>query len=318
MIAIKTIADTKLSTLCLVPTRVLLEQWQSELSKYLEEPIGVYGDGTHNLASVTVATFESAYRHMRALGNRFGLLIIDEVHHFGNGMRDEALELCTASHRLGLTATYVTKDESKKRLQDLVGPTVYALSISQLQGDYLSPFDLLTLQVDLSLPERRAYDVAIAKFREYYNEVLQACPDSAWVDFMRLAVKSPEGRAALSAWHTARKIISFPRAKLEVLSSLLDRHRERKTLIFTASTDTAYKIARRFLIMPITADIKRSERDDVLSGFREGRLKTIVSCRVLNEGVDVPDIQVAIIVGGTLGERGTHSTDWPVSSTKRR
>lgn len=55
--------------------------------------------------------------------------------------------------------------------------------------------------------------------------------------------------------------------------------------------------------MPPTCDISRRERDDVLERFRRGELRALVSARVLNEGLDVPDADVAIIVGGALGER---------------
>ena len=68
-------------------------------------PVGCYGDGAQDLAAVTVATFESAYRHMDRLGNRFDLVVVDEAHHFGCGLRDEALEMSIADARLGLTAT---------------------------------------------------------------------------------------------------------------------------------------------------------------------------------------------------------------------
>jgi superfamily II DNA or RNA helicase len=74
-------------------------------------------------------------------------------------------------------------------------------------------------------------------------------------------------------------------------------------LIFTADNETAYAIAREHLVMPLTCDIGRPERDDVLERFRNGDLRTLVSARVLNEGLDVPDADVAVVVGGALGER---------------
>jgi superfamily II DNA or RNA helicase len=56
-------------------------------------------------------------------------------------------------------------------------------------------------------------------------------------------------------------------------------------------------------MMPLTCDIGRRERDQALDAFRRGRIRALVSARVLNEGIDVPDADVAIVVGGALGER---------------
>jgi hypothetical protein len=81
---------------------------------------------------LTVATYESAYRHMDQLGNRFGLLIVDEVHHWGDGLRDEALEMAIAGARLGLTATPPRHAATAIRLAELVGPTVFELAVSDL------------------------------------------------------------------------------------------------------------------------------------------------------------------------------------------
>ena len=74
-------------------------------------------------------------------------------------------------------------------------------------------------------------------------------------------------------------------------------------LVFTADNETAYAIARERLIMPITCDIGRAEREDVLDRFKKGELRALVSARVLNEGLDVPAADVAIVVGGTQGQR---------------
>jgi superfamily II DNA or RNA helicase len=86
-------------------------------------------------------------------------------------------------------------------------------------------------------------------------------------------------------------------------ATLLARHRASRVLVFTADNDTAYAIAREHLVMPLTCDIDRRERQRALAAFQEGRLGALVSARVLNEGIDVPGADVAIVVGGTLGER---------------
>src|SRR2546426_957849 len=104
-LALAAMARAGSSALCLVPTRILLAQWLHHIKRTYAGPVGCYGDGTHEFAALTVATFESAYRHMDRLGNRFDLLVVDEAHHFGCGLRDEALEMSIAAARLGLTAT---------------------------------------------------------------------------------------------------------------------------------------------------------------------------------------------------------------------
>jgi superfamily II DNA or RNA helicase len=104
-LALEAIARTGAPALCLVPTRVLLEQWMREIGAQYGGRVGRFGDGARDLAPITVATFESAYRFMDQLGRHFKLLIVDEVHHFGSGARDECLEMSAAPLRLALTAT---------------------------------------------------------------------------------------------------------------------------------------------------------------------------------------------------------------------
>jgi superfamily II DNA or RNA helicase len=124
-LALAAMARHRFRTLCVVPTRVLLEQWRTVLAQFYHGSIGQYGDGTRALEAVTVATFASAFHHMESLGNRFDLLVVDEAHHFGTGAGDEALELCTAPARIGLTGTPPATHLQKPRLEELIGPEVY-------------------------------------------------------------------------------------------------------------------------------------------------------------------------------------------------
>ena len=302
-LALAAMQRTRLSALCLVPTRVLLDQWCREIGAVYRGTVGCYGDGVRQLTPLTVATFESAYRHMDQLGARFDLLIVDEVHHFGGGLRDEALEMTIAAARLGLTATPPRALGAGARLADLVGPTVFELAVADLAGRFLASFDAITLYLDLSPEERSAYASLSAVFNVAYREFRHAAPAANWADFTQHSGRTPAGRRALAAWRQMRRLLAFTPSKRRALRSLLERHRHSRVLVFTADNETAYAIARDHLVMPLTCDIGRQERDEVLDRFRHGDLRTLVSARVLNEGLDVPDADVAVVVGGALGER---------------
>jgi superfamily II DNA or RNA helicase len=302
-VALAAMARSRLSALCLVPTRVLLHQWLAEISGVYRAAVGCYGEGVRQLAPLTVATYESAYRHMDQLGDRFGLIIVDEVHHFGGGLRDEALEMAIADARLGLTATPPRSVAPAARLAELVGPTVFELAVSDLAGGFLASFDAITLYLDLSPEERSAYTSLSSVFKGTYAEFRRAAPDATWTEFAQHAARTAEGRYALAAWRQARRLVAFTHTKRRVLKALLERHRASRVLVFTADNEAAYAIAREHLVMPLTCDIGRQEREEVLQRFRQGELRTLVSAQVLNEGLDVPDADVAVVVGGALGER---------------
>ena len=116
-------------------------------------------------------------------------------------------------------------------------------------------------------------------------------------------MRTAEGREALQAWRAIRRILSFPRQKRELVGTLLDRHRGDRVLVFTADNETAYAVAREHLVMPLTCDIKRRERERALDLFRQGKLRALVSAQVLNEGLDVPEAEIGIIIAGRGGER---------------
>lgn len=301
-VALAAMARSAARTLCLVPTRALLRQWRGELGRFYPGPVGCLGDGEHEVQPVTVATFESAYRHMPKLGCRFELLVVDEVHHFGGGQRDEALETAAAIDRLGLTAT-PPDHRALTRLETLVGPVVFRLGLGDLAGRWLSDFDLVVLWLSLDSDEHARYTADHRQFQKVHRAFRKLHPSASWQDFVAAASQSPEGRAALNAWRRARRLLSYTGAKERAVDRLLRRHRGSRVLIFTADNDAAYAIARQHLVMPITCEIGRRERDWALDAFREGRLTALVSARVLNEGIDVPEADVAIIVGSTLGQR---------------
>jgi superfamily II DNA or RNA helicase len=303
-VALAAAAALRVPTAILCPTRVLLGQWLAALKAVHSETIGVLGDGETSISDVTVMTFESAYRRMDALGDRFALVIVDEVHHFASGLRGEALEACAAPFRLGLTATAPdVGSEGEAVLADLVGPTVFAMSIGDLTGAHLAEFDVVRLRVALDPSERSEYARLARPFLELKHDLRQVDPNLDWEATLRAMSRTSAGRSAVRGWQRAIALASFPAEKRRLASSLIAKHRQDKTLVFAALAAEARLVSCDSLVPAITAEISRQEREEILTRFRDGRFGCIVSARVLNEGVDVPDANVAILLGGALGVR---------------
>ncbi|MDJ0866339.1 MAG: DEAD/DEAH box helicase family protein [Myxococcota bacterium] len=302
-LAIAAMARRRCRALCLVPTRVLLEQWRLSLGEFYSGPIGQYGDGKREALAVTVATFASAFHHMEVLGNRFDLVVVDEAHHFGAGPGDEALELCAAPARLGLTGTPPTEPARHRRLAELIGREVYRQRVADLAGEFLAPLRVVTLSLDLNPEERRAYSQEVSVYLPVVRHFFRYSPRSSWRDFQRAAVRSDEGRRALGAWRRSRQLVAFTEEKRATLARLLGEHRGDRLLIFTGDNDASYAIAREHCVMPVTSDIRGTERAEALERFSKGELRALVSSQVLNEGIDVPAADTAILIGGRLGTR---------------
>jgi superfamily II DNA or RNA helicase len=300
-VGLAAIARAAAPSLVVVPTRALLEQWHRSLTEGLAIPIARYGDGAHELGPVTVSTYASALRHASVMAPRFSLLVVDEAHHFGDAAMDEILETSTATARLGLTAT-PPDGLAARRLSELVGPIVCDVSVHDLAGEWLAPFDQLVIRLPLTDVERREHDGARLTFKRWVAS-LGSDRDRSFLELAREAQASPEGRAAMAALHRSRNMLALTEAKERMLARLLHRHRAHKTLVFVGTNEAAYRVARRFLVMPITCDIGKDERAVALRRFSEGTLRVLVSARVLNEGIDVPDAGVAIVLGGALGAR---------------
>lgn len=138
-----------------------------------------------------------------------------------------------------------------------------------------------------------------AIFRETSQPFFAAYRGASWADFVRAAGRTDAGRAALRAFHEARRIVGLPRSKRHAIDHLLDLHAADPTLLFTADTADAYEISRTFLIPAITCETDRGERKEILRRFDAGIYRALVSAKVLNEGIDVPSASVAVVVGGS-------------------
>ena len=297
--------DTQQSTLIVVPTLDLMHQWYAHLlAAFPDTPVGLLGGGSHDRTPLLVATYDSAAIQAEILGNHYALLIFDECHHLPSAFTRVIAEYSLAPYRLGLTATPERSDSTHADLHALIGPEVYRTSVAALSGTVLAPHRVVRLTVRLSPRERERYDTLIAT----RNRFLLSCrirlgSVAGWQAFVRASARSRAGRRAMLAHREARALAFGTAGKLRVLADLLAEHHPARTLIFTEDNAMVYRIARDFLIPAITHHTPVKERHDILQRFRSGDYPVVVTSRVLNEGVDVPEASIAIVLSGTGSRR---------------
>lgn len=299
-VAVMAIARLAKSALVITPTIDLLQQWYGVLKTAFDAPIGMIGGGSYEVHPITVSTYDSAHLHMERLGDRFALLIFDECHHLPGPTYSLAAELSLAPFRLGLSATPERDDGGETRLDTLIGPLVFRREITELAGLYLADYDTVTLRVHLSEEEREAYESAREIYRGFLQEEgLRLGGKDGWRRFLQLTCRSERGRRAFLAYRAQRAIAQASEAKLRLLETLLHHHHEDRIIVFTSDNETVYKISRRFLIPAITHQTKAKERYETLQRFADGSLPFLVTSRVLNEGVDVPEASIGIVLSGS-------------------
>jgi superfamily II DNA or RNA helicase len=303
-IALKAIDLLKTQTLIIVPTLDLIDQWKKRVRECLGMETGVVGGGENIVRMVTVSTYDSAYSQAAQLGNRFLLLIFDEVHHLASPGYMQIGEMYIAPYRMGLTATYERSDQRHTLLPLLVGDPVYSIGVEKLTGKHLSPYTYEKVPVELTPDEQRTYDAEMSVFKNYLRErriVLKNASD--FQRFIMTTGRDPRAREALLARNKALRVAVNSEAKLNLLAKRLEAYRDEKILIFTLYNDLVYTTSRRFLIPAVTYQTPREERREILTNFGNGKYKVIVTSQVLDEGVDVPDASVGLVLGGTGSTR---------------
>ncbi len=299
-VALRCILATQRSALILVPTIDLVQQWAGDLHRRLGVPIGQYGGGEKNLQDITVSTYDSAVLFMPWHGNRFGMFIADECHHLPAGITSTAAEMCLAPFRLGLSATPERIDGLHSRLDELIGPEVHRTGITELEGNFLASYQVDVVEVALDPDEDEAYRAHRQEYLTFarLSRVDFSRPDG-WQQFLSAAARDPKGRAALRVYREQKRLARSGRGKIRELWRLLKEHAGERTIIFTDDNATAYDIGRRFVIPVLTHHTKSAERKHMLDQFRSGAWPVLATSKVLNEGVDVPEAAVGIIVSGS-------------------
>ncbi|UCE29015.1 MAG: DEAD/DEAH box helicase family protein [Candidatus Bathyarchaeota archaeon] len=303
-VALKAIERMNVATLVVVPTLDLLDQWRQILTNHFGVEVGAFGGGDDMLKPLTVSTYNSAFLRAEQLGDKFTLLVFDEVHHLPAPNYSQIADMYIAPYRMGLTATYEREDGGHHDLPRLVGGRVYQLDVDALAGRHLSPYTHEKILVDLTQDEQKLYRREHRVFTNYLKQKRIALRSQE--DFRRFIMRTgndPKAREALLARNRALKTALNSEAKIKTLGEFLKAYSQEKILIFTRYNQLVYRLSRRFLIPAITHQTPREERREILDKFKSGDYRAVVTSQVLDEGVDVPDASIGFILSGTGSSR---------------
>jgi superfamily II DNA or RNA helicase len=307
IIGVKAVEVINSASLVVVPTIDLMDQWTSVLSKYFSNiKIGNLGGGLDDIQAITVCTYDSAYIRAPNIGNKFALIIFDEVHHLAAPGYRSIAEQFASPFRLGLTATIEREDNLHKDFPRLVGGgIVFEAHASDLaKNKHLSSFEIERRHVDMLPDEVEEYKRNIAIYQTSLMKMgLKMNYSDSFRKLIMMSGRSTIARQAVLARNKAMDIALNSKSKIEELREILSENKGRKTIIFTQHNKLVYKISNQFLIPFITYKSTKAERQDALQGFKDGKYTALVTSKVLDEGVDVPDAEIGIILSGTGSSR---------------
>jgi superfamily II DNA or RNA helicase len=308
VVAFDAIARLGVRTLVVVPTIELLRQWRTGLAEQLGLPlesVGIIGGGERLTGDITVITYDSAAMPRRKL-DRYGLLVFDEAHHLPAQSYSAIAHKAAAPWRLGLSATLERADGRHHDLTALIGPLVYTRDSEELSAQkHIAAYREKRIYVDLTPEEEVRYEGLMAEWRWYLatrRSQLGSGP-GMFAELVRRSGFEPEARRALRAHAEARLVALNATAKIGAIEEVLRHHPDDKVIVFSEYVDMVDRISRALLLPAITYRTPTTERRAILEGFRSGALTKLVTGRVLNEGVDVPDASVAIVASGSASMR---------------
>lgn len=315
-----------IKVLILVPTAELQRQWLVSLRRDLPAARrGALGDGRSDSlddVDILVAVVHSASNRETLRFHKAGLIIADECHRYAAPMFTGALQEGYA-WRLGLTATFERADgEHETLLAPYFGGVIYNLWYDRaLKDQVIAPFDIALVGVDLTPVEQTDYDEfsAVMVHAARNLETYAGIPRRPFPQFIAAV-------AALAASDSLSREATIARKYMRAMSSRLNLLAEAKTkylalaalketvdgsngtLVFTQTQDSARRAQELYTSLGSTASavfsgMAKDDRRQGLEDFRTGASQVLTAPRLLDEGIDVPEADLGVIVAANRSQR---------------
>ncbi len=303
VIAIAALVKLRQRALVIAYTKEQLNQWRDAILKFTNIPeymIGMYYSREKRLAPITLTTYQTAYRHVDKFMRYYPLLIIDEVHHLPAEKFRRIATLMPSPYRMGLSATPYREDGKHVELFPLMGGIVYYRTPQELaEKGYLAEYKIVTVKVSLKPQERKR----LLELRRKYRSLVGY---AQFEDVLKAAREGDEKAIeALRVHNEMKMLIQKSEAKIEKVRELINRELERgsKIIVFAHYVDLAERIAKEVGGLLLTGNVPTERRREILRKFRDIKSGVLVVTTLGDEGLDIPDANVGILVAGTGSRR---------------
>jgi superfamily II DNA or RNA helicase len=246
---------------------------------YKEHPTHVWTDGEApsfhgGVVFATWQSLHSAIQRQSTIQGRYGLIIVDEAHHAPSAAYRQLLTQLTPNFLLGLTATPWRGDE--QNLSEIFGDPAFTMDVVDgMQMGYLANVDyrMLTDGID-------------------WEEVARRSRNGLTVKDLNLLLLVPERDFAM----------------VDVIAEKMAQVANPRAIGFCRSIDHAERLqpllaAKGVKAALLHSGLDRKQRFHNLSAFRFGEIDMLLSVEMLNEGIDVPDVNIIAFMRVTHSRR---------------
>lgn len=325
-----------------VPTGALMRQWAQALKEYLpgaglRHEIGMRGAGCKSDANcrymiyvINSARYELARQILSDLrGGSAVLLIADECHRYESEQNRLIFEFlphikqyedCFFS--LGLSAT-LPSGQAQSFLASVLGPRIYSYGMRQaVSMRTVCSYDVFHIGLSFLPDELKEYQEITDHMNYLYSSLLKTHPSLKGLSvkelFEKLSIlsgdKSHKTAKAASMYirlsYQRKNLVCLASARISCVCDLIRRlPQSGKILIFGERIRQAEELYERLRgqyperVGRYHSQMGQQANRNVLDRFRDGSIRILIACKAIDEGVDIPDADVGIILSGTSVQR---------------
>jgi superfamily II DNA or RNA helicase len=273
--------------------------WIERLREKFSLSASAFYGGSKKIGRITVTIYNTVSMIHPELLDSFNLIVLDEVHHAGSEVFSNIIHRLSDGHKvMALTATLKREDERHMIIMSKL-PVVYCLDLATaMRHRLVAPIEVIPIGVDMNDRERREYTEIEKKISNVKNALKTSNEDE---EKRRL-------ERQLKIYINQRRILlSRLEAKKEAVYNIALRHPNERILVFSESIESIEGLKKHLLEKGVKAETYHSNKPESIRDLIFKRWGTefnvLLSCRALDEGIDVPECGIAVMIASGMSVR---------------